>query len=136
MFNLLILFLLLMIPNGALAQAPLTQVMVGTVSITLRWDFPSASLSLIDEFVLQISDTEAGVYTVQSVIPKTLQTYVYTTGALAVGIKKYFRVISRKQQPSPIPDQESVPSNVVGLEVVSGGIPALLPPPTVLRIGG
>jgi hypothetical protein len=134
----LILFLLLLFPNMVLAQVPLTKVTSGTASITVRWDFPSASLSLIDEFVLQISDTETGVYAVQSVIPKTSQTYVYATSALAVGVKKYFRVLSRKQQPNPTPDQESTPSNVVGLEMVSGTTPppGLLPPPTNVRIGG
>lgn len=118
MFRLLILFVVLLLPQIALAQITLTPVTQGTASKTLAWDY-AGSGSAIDDFLIEVSSEESGPWSTQAIVPKTTLTYVFSTSALTVGTKKYFRVYARKGQANPIPDDLFGPTNSVGLEIVS-----------------
>lgn len=113
---------LILFASHAFAQAPtqIKQLLPGTPSVQLRWDYVDANLPQIDNFEAQRTVFSATVtitdqYSVLTVIPK-MQMPCQATYALpttTAGTRSFVRMVAVKQGLA-----NSTPSNVVQIDIV------------------
>lgn len=103
-------------------QSPtqIKQILPGTPSVQLRWDYIDSNLPQIDTFVAQRTTFSATVtitdqYSVETVIPKMQMPCqaTYTLPTTTAGQRAFVRMVARKQGLA-----DSTPSNVVQIDVV------------------
>lgn len=116
----LILFLLFTTSLYGQAPTQIKQILPGTPSVQLRWDYIDANLPQIDTFVAQRTNFSTTVtitdqYSVETAIPK-MQMPCQSTYALpttTAGQRAFVRMVARKQGLA-----DSTPSNVVQIDIV------------------